>query len=657
MKNLCRLAFALVIAETPFAAPDTTHSNPVDTLTVTGRKSPTQERLVVEQEEKQTGLTDDVNKLLVLKPGIIGVPEAGSSLLVHGESPFDNMFQTYSVPTFAPSHFSNNTFCDHSATMISTVKTVRLVTDQLAGRYAGASASVIATDPGISRPANAMLIPRPELSIGIGALCQDISLSLPARKGADLYQLSVTNTDSYKISWLGLQSRSSEQAALGYGMPSTFGDGVFTATHSLNRELFREYLLFAWDNYQPSIHGPAMTVPWGIGAVSFEDTLRDGVFKITAGGSRQQYYEGKKYVYIIPLDHVERTNATLKAELCRVQEGSSLYDVSVQTERLEWNGQQTILPNARQTQRELDSLGLAKQESVHETEVQVHAGGQRSTGRLAMGANILVGGIAPWYRLYADPGLWLKLQYEKWSTGISAGITTTRPDIRGLPVYEYRGSLEKTYSVSVNGQTAPARWLDLSLDAYVKWKDRCPARSLTPGNLVWDPSLESPLLIGGAAPSVILSLLEHWQLTTMLDLNEATRTYKSGSVPYEWNVPFSGKSILRYRALSGRMQFFLIGFYSTGLPYREIYISDSGPAYAASFSRVPDYKRVDFKIQFYQPIERLRFLTRFDGYVEVCNVFDWPNIREYYYDFDMAKLPVFLERFGINMGMRLGFRM
>ena len=66
---------------------------------------------------------------------------------------------------------------------------------------------------------------------------------------------------------------------------------------------------------------------------------------------------------------------------------------------------------------------------------------------------------------------------------------------------------------------------------------------------------------------------------------------------------------------------------------------------------------MDFKVQVNQPIEKHRFLTRFDGYVEVNNLFDWTNIREYYYDYDMAKLPVFLERFGINMGVRLGFRM
>jgi hypothetical protein len=82
MKKHAFLTFVFIIAGSPFAAPEIADSNAVDRLVVTGKKSPAQERLVIEQEEKKTGLTDDVNKLLVLKPGIVGVPEAGSSLLV-----------------------------------------------------------------------------------------------------------------------------------------------------------------------------------------------------------------------------------------------------------------------------------------------------------------------------------------------------------------------------------------------------------------------------------------------------------------------------------------------------------------------------------------------------------------------------------------------
>jgi hypothetical protein len=69
------------------------------------------------------------------------------------------------------------------------------------------------------------------------------------------------------------------------------------------------------------------------------------------------------------------------------------------------------------------------------------------------------------------------------------------------------------------------------------------------------------------------------------------------------------------------------------------------------------YKRVDLKIQLNQRVEKHRFLTRYDAYVEVGNIFDWPNVREYYWDYDMARLPIFLERIEIAFGLRLGFRM
>jgi hypothetical protein len=658
MKKQTLLVFVLVIALPSFAAPETADSAAVDRIIVTGRKNPASERVVVEKEAAKTGLTDDINKILILKPGVSQIPEAGSSLLIRGEGPFDNSFRMYNVPIFAPSHFSNSTFCDHSATMINTVNEFRVVTDQMAGRYSGASSSVISCDPAISRPADARLIPRPELSIGIGTLCQDLSLSVPFRNGADISQLSFTNTDSYRIHWRnGFQSRSSEQAALGYGMASTFGDLVYTGTNAWKQVTLREYALFAYDVYLPSMHGPGMTVPWGITAASVEDSLANGVIAVSAGASRQYYYEGKKYFNVVPLAQVERTNATMRGSIASVKKGASYYDAAIQLERLEWTGSQIMLPNPARSVLSAATLALAETTTCKETEVTIHAGARRETGRLSAGLNVLFGGVAPWYRLYVDPGAWARMQFDRSSLGISGGIATSRPDIRGLPSYDYRGGLQKTYSLSVNGTVTPAKWLDAGADAYVKWKDRCPARSLVLGNLVWDPSLESRLLCAGIATSATLSPLEHWTFTLFLDAARANRISKDHQEEYEWNVPWSWKSIIRYSVFSDRLQFFLIGFFSEGLPYREIISTDSGVVYAAEYSRVPMYKRVDLKIQLNQRVEKHRFLTRYDAYVEVGNIFDWPNVREYYWDYDMARLPIFLERIEIAFGLRLGFRM
>ncbi len=627
-----------------------------DKLVVEGKRSQVSERIAVEKEETRTGLTDDIDKLLVLKPGVTGVPEAGSSLLVHGESPLDNKFLLYGVPMFAPSHFSNSTFCDHSATMISTVNEVRIVTDELGGRFSGASGSVIACDPGVCRLADPRLIPRPELSVGIGALCQDFSLSFPARKGADIYQLSFTNTDAYRISFQGVEQLSSQQAALGYGMPATFGDLVYTGAHAWGKFALREYALYAYDKYKPSIQGDGMTVPWGVGGLIAEDTLANGILKVSAGGSRQQYYEGKKYGLIIPLVHAERTNGILSASLYRVKSGASLYDAAVQVEGLDWQGEQTIRGNTGPDSAKIIASPFTKAETGKEAEVTLHGGAQRGFGRTGVGANVLLGCIAPWYRAYADPGLWARLELDRWSAGVCAGITTTRPDIRGLPTHDYRGTLQKTYSVSVNGQAAPVRWLDAGADAYVKRKDRCAALSLEPGNLVWDPSVESPVLTEGINTTLALSPVEHWTLTMLQDFARANRMYPGGRQLYEWNVPWSQKSILRYSVLSDRLQFFLIGIFSAGLPYRDVVRQDSSVTLSSDFSRDSTYKRIDFKVQVNQNIKDNRLLTRYDCYVEVTNIADWTNIREYYWDSNMEKLPVFLDRLGINLGVRLGFR-
>jgi len=50
-------------------------------------------------------------------------------------------------------------------------------------------------------------------------------------------------------------------------------------------------------------------------------------------------------------------------------------------------------------------------------------------------------------------------------------------------------------------------------------------------------------------------------------------------------------------------------------------------------------------------------ITRFDGYVNVSNLFDSDNIREYYWDREMRKDPIWLTPVNCDIGLRIGFRL
>jgi hypothetical protein len=645
----------------------------LDSVIVAGKKTVAQELLSVPLSEKRSGMTDDVNKLLFLKPGINRIPEAGSSLLIRGEGPFDNEFRIFDVPMFAPSHFTNSSFCDHSATMIATVKDLQVVSDAVGGRYAGASASVIRINPGISRFGRKDLIPRPELSANFGMLNQDFSLSFPFRNGADVYQLSFTNTDWYRIKWLNTDRSGhdyvNDSNAIGYAWPKSYGDIVFNGEQKTKNVIMQEYGLYASDEYNSSLRGDELFVPWGVGAVSVEDTLPNGILKASAGGSRQWYFEGKRMGFFAPLLSVERTNASGRIEVDKIRFGRFLLDGSFQAQRLDWQADQ------RMAWYHDDFGNLAWTSPLYsqhgrETEATLHFGARRDFGRMSLGGNVLFGAVFPAKASYIDPGLWTKFSWNSSSIGLFTGITTSRPDIRGLPDRQYRSSLEKTYSVSVAGSAQPASWCRIESDAFVKWKDKCPARSMRTDNLLWDPSLESPLFARGVNLDLTLGFWKNLSLTVLQDAVWADRMYPAGRVIYEWNIPWTNKSILKYDIISDKLQFFLVSVVSAGLPYRNLVWKNSWPTFSDDISRVENYHRIDLKIQYSQPVESHRYLTRYDTYVELLNVFDafeglrgisenfseWSNVREYFWDSDLKKNRVVLEHFTINFGLRFGLR-
>jgi len=95
MLNL--LALTIILSATPDTAVQT-----LDSMHVTAPRVPRQEHLQVAAEERISGLTDNINRILYLQPGVDRVPEAGSTLLINGGGPYDNAFYVHGVPMFRP---------------------------------------------------------------------------------------------------------------------------------------------------------------------------------------------------------------------------------------------------------------------------------------------------------------------------------------------------------------------------------------------------------------------------------------------------------------------------------------------------------------------------------------------------------------------------
>ena len=139
------------------------------------------ETIALSAQQAEFGFVDDVNDILFLQPGVARVPEAGSSLLIKGDGPFDNRYLVHEVPMFSASHFSNHPFADQSGPMILTLKEATLVTRNIAGRYADVSGGIIGLEPGVCRLSNPRWKKRPELAVNFGTLKRDLSFSWPMR--------------------------------------------------------------------------------------------------------------------------------------------------------------------------------------------------------------------------------------------------------------------------------------------------------------------------------------------------------------------------------------------------------------------------------------------------------------------------------------------
>jgi hypothetical protein len=277
--------------------------------------------------------------------------------------------------------------------------------------------------------------------------------------------------------------------------------------------------------------------------------------------------------------------------------------------------------------------------------------------------------VLPAMACYADPGLQAHLALDSLIADLNAGIQSSLPDIRGLPDAAYRSRISRTYGASLGSRWNHLTWLDAGAHGYVRWRDRCPQFASEPWRQVWDPARETPLLSRGIDLEIKLAPLTWASFSTIQQFSRAERVVDGRRTTFEWDLPWSNKSILHLSALENQLHMYLAGVFAEGLPYRDLIMRNEMPAYAAAIRRTPVYKRIDIMAEFNQKIRQHRYLTRYDLYAEITNVPNflslssasfstfWANTREYYWDEGMRKIPIELDYFRTNIGGRIAFRL
>ncbi len=624
-----------------------------------------EEVIVIPERESEIGIYDDVNEILFMTPGINRVPEAGSQLLIHGGSIYDNIYMFNEVPMFVPAHFSGHSFMDINNILVPALQRFHMVTGDIPGNYAGASSGVIKVEPGFFQVSREKWTQRPQILLTLGTYDAGLCVSVPFRKGTDIYQLTVNAPNAYLIQYKVGADNSYIWWDISYydehKHPQWFEDITFCGKTGIKNAVLKEQVWLALDAYSSPGSTRDEIIPWGVGSITLEDADRSKRWRITGGGSHQYANQKRILGTLINENRVIHSNGSFLGELNNITVGPFLLKSNLRSEYLNWNANARVIRKG----------GTVDNEKVGQKEVFVtaHAGLQSGVDRFLYGIDLLGGGMVyEDYSLFIDPGVWTRINLNNGYISAHGGINTSWPDVRGMPSQTYRSRQIKTYMGSLSFQKDFLSRFKVLLQGYVKWKDHGPALHDHPAVFRWEPANATPLLTMGISGELSIDLSRCFSFRLLHDFNRSRRKKDGIYTTYEWEIPWSLRPIFNVVLFHDKLDIFLSGVFSEGLPYNELALYASGVRFIG-MKRVPWYKRIDLKMQFSQPIEEHRFFTSFNVFLDIINILDvldrfrqtqdhyWENIREYYWNEYMVKKPVFLERSTVSLGVRASFRL
>jgi|GEM_PF-1636264 len=598
----------------------------------------------IEEEQIEEGLTHYISDLLSRETRVHAVPESRSKMMIRAGSPYDNRYYICGIPFLAPFHFGGHPYMDIDGMMISSLSDIGLTIDGIAGKQLDASGMRLDAQPGIYRPADRKLLEVPELSVDYNTIGQDILFSVPGKKSDACLQLGFTRAENHTLSFFDSWNQFEENE---YGSPSSYGNVTLTAYASSNTWNINGFSWLAWDLYKEE--GPIL---WGMGSVVLEPKSGKAPL-ILAGGSHQYFAAGNRVGFHTYRTRSELTSGTVN---CRFDSLLSFFDnssVAIRAEGLRWNGAlliETIFERVRPTVfRDTVDYVYTSVPDNDEFTIETHGTVGKSFGKFTAVVDLLAAtviyGKTPDF--VGDGGVSISWQTDPVQLSLNCGRITSRPDIRGLPDSHYRRLKNSTYLVSLPLQLRPLSTIRFGVQPYMRWKKHEP--QLDPIALVWDPQRATPLRAIGADIDADYRIFDWLSITGALNVSKAQRYDDGVYVPYEWDVPWSGRGGLH--AMFGNeswMHFYLNGTVSRGMFYYHVNKEKN--------VRFENYQRIDFSAQYRSRFIEHRFLTRYDAYFNIFNLTDFFNVRSYYWNEEMVPVEILQGGMMCEMGLRMGFR-
>jgi TonB family protein len=569
----------------------------------------TQKKINVEKEEKTYGRTDDLNNLLTAQSGVTSVPKAQSLLLVNGDGPYDNCFMLRGIPIFIPSHFAGVSYFDRSIFSLGTPLDIEFLTTGISGLYSGGSGSVLRIDPGILH--DPIHVARPELLVNYGTLGADLTLSVPVRRGDDLYQISYRPSDKYALWFLNEYKTVDNNLPAGYSAPTEFTDVQFLGSQKAGKARIRELVWLSEDIYNDSAIRVEKVIPWGICIASLDSLPLPWCRNLSAGGAWQHWFESEPGVAAYSKD-VERRSLALSGEGPTFSLGSGRMTTNLMMQYVPWTGR-VLLPGESTGPLTLNADSIIA--AGYQGEIRAGQSYGRMWGNLQCGLNVCEGLCFPMGKCYVDPGFWLLFPFGKNSLKASAGLITSQPDIRGMPSQSIDRKLIQTCNTSSKILLKSLTWLEGALEGFVKYRPYQLVYSQNPRMPIWDENSNDQFFSAGINAEIKANLGKRISMRTVQSVSKSVLINHGRQEPYEWDMPWTNKTIISYSLIDTMLTAFLIGNFYAGLPYHTAVASDDGLSWSEGVKRKEDYNRVDLKIQLCEPVSENRTLMQYDVYL------------------------------------------
>jgi hypothetical protein len=631
-------------------------------ITTYGRQTFTEKKIVVADEEKHTGFSPLLSNVVQSKAEIRRVPEGPSKMLVRSGCPYDNMYVIAGVPMLAPFHFGGHPYADIDGVMISALSSVKVTINDIAAKRVDASGCIVEADPGritYDNVATKGLYLKADLAmLGIDFLAAYTS----KKKPSDFLQVGYSAGDGYSLKFTNWRNLSVSHGNQGIGIPLNYGNATLAGSKSVGSSRCTFFGWLAWDSYnllkttnteeqnrRDSIinHGkPEKTFfPWGMGSIKI--TADSSTRSFTIGGAHQFFGSGKQVNSKVFTTRSYLNNGEMSADFDTIIHTPFVAKLTARINYDEWNG--------FCSQQVKDSIDTLWQPSGKETGGHINTSFIKQKGHITGEVDLLASIInynSNTTKFTGDGGASLTYEGDNYQAGIHFGRVTSRPDIRGLPDSHFRMQLNSTYIASLPLFFRYSFITKFGVTPYIRYSAYAP--QLDPVKQVWDPGRSTPIIAGGADFDCRIVPTSWAELSTALNLANARRfnTSNDSLTVYEWNLPWTIRTSLHLHTKSDRVHLYADYIRSKGLPYYDI---DN-----QAYNTLPVYRSLDLNFQFRMHVPRQRYINKLDCYATVKNVldlFNTSNVRDYYWDSNGTRQPVFLGKGRVDIGARFGIKL